>query len=260
MLLHHVVDAAFTEDVAQNCSLVQVKSPDFRYYLSIEHNTQLHKLWALASSNAGKPKIPWLKYAYHDSQFIDVPPYHLLVPSGGYSAKMAPSLMQQHVGSKANKQKLRHEEMPQLSAFLITPKNSRKAQHSSTRFLLNFDYAQLLNQYPSCLRVDLRIDHLLVNCYVDGKLQLSNTFPFHSREDILYYILSTLEKHLLSPHEAPVLFTGYLRSNTKLMQMLKQYLDNLEILRLPASISMSKAFKEVPMHWYFSGLIAQLCE
>ena len=68
----------------------------------------------------------------------------------------------------------------------------------------------------------------------DGKLLLTNSYPYQTPEDFVYYLLFVLEQTGLNRLEVPVLLDGFIRSDSPLFNLAYKYIRHVRVAR-PAS-------------------------
>jgi len=101
--------------------------------------------------------------------------------------------------------------------------------HASEKFL-NYclKASKDLNKLQCFVQVNIRsIEFVAVQ---NGELMFFNNFETHSREDILYYILFSLEQLELDPHQANIKLSGYIRKNENLIRLLSDYIKEVKIV------------------------------
>lgn len=259
--LHQVVNPLFHQNKAEHCTLLSVLSKHFHYHLALEKADNGFDVQALVSGQGSQKKaVDWLSYTYSQHIILEQPDYHLLVPSEAYSSESADALMASHAGNLIEGSDIRPEYIMVTKAYLLTPILYKKARKTSTFNLIQFFQNQQSKEEDALVNVDFRYDHILISTYKKGQVVFSNTFQFSSREDILYFILSCFEKLELRQGVTPLVASGFLRPGSELMKLLKEYFGNIQTARPPKSISFHPHFKDVPLHFYFSGLITPYCE
>lgn len=93
------------------------------------------------------------------------------------------------------------------------------------------DYCRVQNTNEHQLFVNLehRIFDLLV--LKNKQLILANSFEYRSKEDVLYYILFTMEQLDLDVESVPLILSGDIESNSDLYKYLYQYIRYIEFIK-----------------------------
>lgn len=95
----------------------------------------------------------------------------------------------------------------------------------------------------------------------DGKkLLFYNSFPYHSKQDFIYYIIFVLEQLNLNPEEIELKLSGRIDKRSTLYDMAWKYIRNLQFQELSPTFRYSYLFNDIPAHYYFTLLNAGLCE
>ncbi len=74
----------------------------------------------------------------------------------------------------------------------------------------------------------------------DGKLQWYNNFDFASEEDLLYFILYSLEQNRILPTELKLSLSGHSIKGDKLQTLLARYIGEVKEMSLPVGFSCSE--------------------
>lgn len=259
--LHQVVNPLFHQNKAERCSLLSVLSQHFRYHVVLEKSEGGFEVQAIISGQGSQKNVAdWLSYSYSQHIVLEQPDYHLLIPSEAYSSESAEGLMTSHAGELTGGADFRHEYVMVTKAYLLSPIKFKKARKTSTFNLVQFFQTQQTKEEDALVNIDFRFDHILISAFKKGQIVFSNTFQFSSREDILYFVLACFEKLDLQQGVTPLVASGFLRPGSELMKLLKEYFGNIQTARPPKGISFHPHFKDVPLHFYFSGLITPYCE
>lgn len=87
-----------------------------------------------------------------------------------------------------------------------------------------------------------------------------NVFSFESEEDILYYILFTIEQLELNPLSSKLVVAAELETKNSLIKSIKKYIKEVEFCVLDKSIQFQNNNNQLPNHFYFTLLNQHLCE
>lgn len=117
--------------------------------------------------------------------------------------------------------------------YSVLLKNS--AHENQSRFLVNF-----------------RTDEFSVIVFRNGSLQLTQTFPYTSPEDVLYSLLKICNQFDISQQEVMISLSGLIEKDSSIYRELYKYFIQLDFETIPDSISVSQALSEYPLHYYSS--------
>lgn len=82
--------------------------------------------------------------------------------------------------------------------------------------------------------------------FKNGKLHLSNSFEYHTPEDVVYYTLFIYEQLDLDPNEIPMYLSGNIAKSTSLYSALYTYIRHIEFI--PTQSLIVKQFDEEEPH------------
>jgi len=109
--------------------------------------------------------------------------------------------------------------------------------------------------------------HLLLhNGYVEisalkeNNILFYNVFEISGTEDVLYYLLFTMEQFGLDPQVTRVAFSGEKNYDDPLIKALKKYIKHFSFSVHDNSINMTGELSTLPSHFYFTLLNQHLCE
>ncbi len=94
----------------------------------------------------------------------------------------------------------------------------------------------------------------------ENQLLFYNSFPYHSRQDFIYYIIFVIEQLNLNPEEVPLKLSGAIDRKSTLFDEAWTYIRNIGFQDLSGSFKYSYLFNDVPRHAHFTLLNSGLCE
>ncbi len=122
---------------------------------------------------------------------------------------------------------------------------------------LLFEHLSLVN---TNLFLSIRTSLIEISVKKNNQLLFYNVFSFESKEDILYYLLSTMEQMELNPLSCKLSIASELETNDELIKIIKKYIKEVEFCVLDKSITFQKTNNQLPNHFYFTLLNQHLCE
>ncbi|MFL5752912.1 MAG: DUF3822 family protein [Bacteroidia bacterium] len=109
-------------------------------------------------------------------------------------------------------------------------------------------------------RVVISIGQSLVNIAITDKgLNFYNSFSYQSSEDLLYFILLSMEQNQCDPVLSEVFICGEIESGSGVHKILKQYIKQLHFLVSDKRIIRSEKFNTLPHHFYYHLVNRILC-
>ena len=94
----------------------------------------------------------------------------------------------------------------------------------------------------------------------DKQLLLYNIFSTKSDEDILYYLMFSVEQFKLDPNSLKLCVAANRETNDELFKTLKRYIKNVNFAVSDKIIERTETFETIPHHYYFTLLNRLLCE
>lgn len=177
---------------------------------------------------------------------------------------------------------------PMLEFATGTVQSRRPLRHT----LRNFDFCYAVEQdlihffektfphasirHQGAVSIDLFFNqHSLKNANLylgigDGVIELAakqqnellfyNVFNIQSNEDILYYLLFTMEQFHLNPLHVRLSLAAEKPQSEELITSIKKYIRQVEFCVTDASIHLNGELASLPRHYYFTLLNQHLCE
>lgn len=88
----------------------------------------------------------------------------------------------------------------------------------------------------------------------DAKVLWYNSFDFQTEEDLLYYLLYTLESNKILPTELELKVAGRVLKGEKLMVLLERYLASVEEIEIPLGFDYSSQITEQELRYHLNLL------
>ncbi|MDP6908755.1 MAG: DUF3822 family protein [Flavobacteriales bacterium] len=175
----------------------------------------------------------------------------VVIPKAVYSAKKESVFTFTNISGK--NASILNQDLPQLDAVgqYAIPKNLEALLESG----VTNSYLTWLNQITSAPKrvvINLLIwqNRFALVASKEGKLLFSNWFSSSKEEDVLYFLMATLEGLNILHTEVSVVLNGQIEKNDDLHSLLGKYISKLSFASLPATLKYSYSFKELPAHRY----------
>lgn len=88
-------------------------------------------------------------------------------------------------------------------------------------------------------------------------LKFYNIFSWSSNEDVLYFLLFSMDQFGINNANATVAFAGNIKADDNLFKLLKKQIKNLQFVN---SKALTKPVENLPNHYFFHVLNKHLCE
>lgn len=149
-----------------------------------------------------------------------------------------------------------------VSSVLLEETGNRFKNASLYHAGSSFIESQLrLNKHETEAKVSL----LIRNQYFDvvitqgSELKLYNSYRFYSSEDIMYYLLFTMEQLQLNPDQIAVRCYGEIEKISSHWMIARKYIRNISLGEKPEGISYSYGIERFSAHQYYPLFIQELC-
>jgi len=143
----------------------------------------------------------------------------------------------------------------ELLAFIEKTFSAAKIDHvgaASIDLFLNLPYFKnsdvLLNFHQFSIELIIKSNNDLL---------FYNIFKYDTNEDVLYFLLFTIEQFQLNKETLRLQIAGNKQTNNELFDLVKKYIRNVNFV---SSKALDKTVDELPNHFYFSILNKHLCE
>lgn len=210
-----------------------------------------------------------IKSVHYQSIFINwINKHFTLVPASFYKSEDSKKILEFNIGALDNELvftndvqgdiKLIYSIPAELKATIdkLFPHHNLK-HYGYSSIQLFFTHFQLKN-YDVFLNIHEKQVELLIK--KDKKLLLYNVFDTKNDEDILYYLLFSIEQFNLNPLTLKLAFSGNRATSDELFKAVKKYLKFADVVVSDKLIKRKEVFETLPHHYYFSLLNRLLCE
>ena len=85
------------------------------------------------------------------------------------------------------------------------------------------------NSINPSLYLNININHIELTYFKENKLVFYNTFEFVSKEDVIYYILFTIDQLKLNPEETPLVISGNISKDDENYKIIYKYIRHISI-------------------------------
>ncbi len=191
-----------------------------------------------------------------------------LVPNAFYSAEKAKELLDFNIGNIENESILTDDVLGDVKFLYSIPSHFKATldktfpKHNIKHFgfssiQLFFNHFQLKNA-DVFMNIHLQSIELLIK--KDKQLVLYNMYNVKSDEDILYYLLFSIEQLKLNPLNLKLSIAANRETGDELFKSIKKYVKQVNFVVSDKIILRKEAFESIPHHYYFNLLNRLLCE
>ena len=85
------------------------------------------------------------------------------------------------------------------------------------------------NTTTPSLYLNININHMEITYFVKNKLVFYNRFDFNTKEDVMYYLLFTIDQLKLNTEEIPIVITGNISEDDDNYKIIYKYIRNVSI-------------------------------
>lgn len=94
----------------------------------------------------------------------------------------------------------------------------------------------------------------------NNELLFYNVFQFETNEDILYYLLFTMEQFRQDPLQVKLMVAAERAADDELFKSLRKYVRQVGFCVYDPSVQLNGDLQQLPKHYYFTLLNQHLCE
>lgn len=148
-------------------------------------------------------------------------------------------------------------DQPLLAYFENTFPNIyiRHAGATTINLLLNHHSLQYTNVF-----LNVHDTSIELGVKENTKLIFYNNFSFENNEDILYYLLFTMEQFELNPLHIKLSIAGQVDVSSELAKSIRRYVKQVTFCTYDNSLNLIGELASLPHHYYFTLLNQHLCE
>lgn len=144
-----------------------------------------------------------------------------------------------------------YEQSTPLHQMLKAAQPSSKIFHRATPFLAGCTQ-KAAAQKNKVLYANFQQTTFEICLFDNGQLHFYNNFEFQAAPDCLYFVLLVFEQFNLDPTQVPLNLSGQIAENSEIYKSLYRYIQNLVFTSPTKDIQLNSAFKNVPVHYYFT--------
>lgn len=137
-----------------------------------------------------------------------------------------------------------------INNFFFESFGSFTYKHAST-ILINSLLIQEKNNPSTTVFANINEVSFDIVVITKGNLILSNTFPYHTKEDFLYYLMYTAEQLKLNPEEFKLVFLGNVLKDSDFFKIAHTYIRNVSFGNLPRNIKLASNIGSFEPHQHF---------
>ena len=112
---------------------------------------------------------------------------------------------------------------------------------------------------PTCIHLWFYTGHVLSAVYQDGRLLISNWFPYEIPEDLSYTLLNMAEQFGLNPEDVPVMVSGFIDRDSIIFEELMKYFLVVETDNGGGTFIADDIFSGYPDHYFTPAFSIAVC-
>ncbi|PLX13124.1 MAG: hypothetical protein C0598_04335 [Marinilabiliales bacterium] len=94
----------------------------------------------------------------------------------------------------------------------------------------------------------------------DNKLHYYNNYNFRTKEDFIYFLLTSIENLNLNPEEIKLIMLGNINKGMNIYEMIYQYIRDFSFISRNENLQYSFVFNDLQPHLYYSLFNSVQCE
>lgn len=204
-------------------------------------------------------KEAFIIYNYTDSSFLPEKVFHIELNQPATevlygNAKKGLLLSEKVIGYKMyNIYRVPRE----IHALLQRKFSSGNYWHYYT--LMLYDQQTQPSAGEQVIKMVMRADQFLVAVYNGEQIQLVQSYPYQTPDDVSYHLLGICNKFHISQDKVTLIVSGLLDEQSRLYQELLKYFLHVQWDRMPETIKLDQAFAAFPTHYFSPLLKMALC-
>jgi len=214
---------------------------------------------------------PWLSFPFLRISFIYRCNSSTLVPLPLFQESNAPLYLEfNHPYSPNNRivfDKIKHSDavnvysIPKILVEKVkTSWPNVLLKHAASCLIENLHVLVKNQNVDNSLFLDVARNSFDLVYFKDNKLHFYNQFAFNTREDFIYFLLTTIEQLQLNPETVELQLSGNIDKNDALFEIVYRYIRQLSFIGRNDNISYSYVLDEMKAHQHFILLSSLQCE
>jgi len=110
------------------------------------------------------------------------------------------------------------------------------------------------------LFLDVHEDNFDLVSFKDNKLYYYNNFAYHTREDFIYFLLSTIEHLSLNPETVQLVMMGDIDKSDPKFELIYRYIRHSDFIQRNENLNYSHVLEDVLHHQYYTLYNVLQCE
>jgi hypothetical protein len=141
----------------------------------------------------------------------------------------------------------------------LTQRFHQAISHHSVSLMMTSIRARSEEWSATCIHLWFYTSHVLSAVYKDGKLLISNCFPYEIPEDLSYTLLNTAEQFDLNPEDIPVMVSGFIDRDSIIFEELMKYFLVVETDNGGGTFIADDIFSVYPDHYFTPAFSIAVC-
>ena len=90
-------------------------------------------------------------------------------------------------------------------------------------------------------------------------LKFFNSFSYKAAQDLIYYLLFSMEQLQLNPDQTPLMIFGEIEEDSEIYKLLYKYIRNVSFIKRNPNYNYSFVFDQIQEHYFYKLLNQHLC-
>jgi hypothetical protein len=141
----------------------------------------------------------------------------------------------------------------------LTQRFHQAGKHHGVGLMLSSILKRNEDWSSTCIHLWFYTGHVLSAIYKDGKLLISNWFPYEIPEDLSYTLLNAVEQYGLDPGDVPVMVSGFIDRDSIIFEELMKYFLVVETDNGGGTFIADDIFSGYPDHYFTPAFSIAVC-
>ncbi len=201
-----------------------------------------------------------LEQTYTDTHCYFNFPEAVIIPENKFSISAAEDFLALLFG-ESSRDDIKHDPI-HAGEKMVNAYRIKKTLHewAGRQFILyqpHHTYTQILsglfiNEIPATPFIKLQVyaDHLIAAVTKEGRLQLIQSFPYNTDEDILYHIMNICKQFNINKSSADLELSGRIKEDSVLFEQLTTLFSEISVESIDGSAAAAFTHPDYPLHFF----------
>jgi Protein of unknown function (DUF3822) len=211
-----------------------------------------------------------LKEPYRVTKIVYTTPHFTLIPNKFYNDEQRPVYFE-NLTNETDNMLFEADSMKNIDFKNVYAVDTPTVNFTNSIFPLAKRFHVFSALIQGCQKIaETRQGHQIFANIRDGFVQIlffdskdlifANAYPFHTPQDLIYYIMMVYEQFKLNPDNIPLSMSGNMTEDSDIFKYIYRYIRFVNFIPAPTYFRLGQEFTGVPQHFYFDLFSIKLCE